>query len=293
MDKRVPPPNSINPSIFSGQLDLFVPLEPDFVLVTFDLELTGSQAGETIFDSKPFDVGFVHTEVHNSIFSDSHAVGSLVHTPKPLTAWVQQNIAAPAGVTSQQILGADPLEEVLQSLLVEPLEAVQQSDDGSTLPVILVGHNSFGTDWPALYWAMLQEGLDPYELFARQLNVRAVLDTQRLAQGLPASIVDKLSRTDGGRPSYSNSSLYKALCPKAPDLAWHTAKADAQATAAVLASPPMRQLLFSSPPCAALKSALISVDQLVLKVHAQFNSRFKDEPAAKAARKPKTCSYCK
>eukprot|EP00966_Prymnesium_polylepis_P306598 7084986-Prymnesium_polylepis.1 len=111
MDEPVPPPDSLSPGIFSGRLDLFVPLESDFVLVTFDLELTGSQAGETIFDSKPFDVGFVHTEVHDSVFSDSHAVGSLVRTPKPLAAWVQQNIAAPAGVTSQQILGADPLKE--------------------------------------------------------------------------------------------------------------------------------------------------------------------------------------
>eukprot|EP00966_Prymnesium_polylepis_P320984 7377319-Prymnesium_polylepis.1 len=58
-------------------------------------------------------------------------------------------------------------------------------------------------------------------------------------------------------------------------------------------SPRRRCASFSSPHhrAPALKNALISVDQLVLKVHAQFNSRFKDQPAAK--RKPETCSYCK
>jgi hypothetical protein len=293
MDKPVPPPASIDSSLYKGELDAFVGLEDDFIFSTFDTELTGMQAGETIFESKIFDVGFEHTAVHGSVFTHIDSFGSMAHTPKPLTNWVRQNIAEPAGVTAAQILSAPSLSDALQTVLFAPLEAAQHQRNDDTLPVVLVGHNVFGTDWPALYWSMLEEGLDPYDQLVNHLNIYAVLDTQRLAKGLPASVVKLLAKTDAGNPSYSNSSLYKALCPKAPALAWHTAKADAQATAAILASAPMRKLLFTSPPCDALKSALISIDQLVLKVHSQFNSRFDQAAPAKKARAPSTCSYCK
>ena len=63
-------------------------------------------------------------------------------------------------------------------------------------------------------------------------------------------------------------------------------------TTAVLQSAPMRALLFSSPPCDALKKAVMSLDQLTLMVHDKFNARF-ESSLPPVAKKPNVCSYCK
>ena len=85
-------------------------------------------------------------------------------------------------------------------------------------------------------------------------------------------------------PSYSNSSLYKALLPKKPAFDAHRALPDARATADVLATRAMSSLLSD---CG---DALISLEQLVLKAHADYNTQFADAAPAKKAR---VCGYCK
>ena len=61
----MPPPGSLASSTtFTGTLDAVITIPNECLLLVFDLELTGMFSGETIFDSKIFDLGAV--AVHRS-----------------------------------------------------------------------------------------------------------------------------------------------------------------------------------------------------------------------------------
>ena len=127
----------------------------------------------------------------------------------------------------------------------------------------------------------------------RLLNVIGVLDTLKLAKKLPSTHVEKLSKTEAGKPSFSNKSLTAALTRSSLDqFVWHRAVDDARATGLVLQSGPFRAMLANLEGSA----ALIKLDQLVLAVHHAHNERVKaasgtGQPASKK-RKVSVCTYC-
>ena len=166
-----------------------------------------------------------------------------------------------------------------------------EEGEAEGLPVVLAGHGAHAVDFPATYWSMMHAGLDAYQLLT-EAGVIGVLDTYKLAKqlALPPAVLARLDKTEKDNVSYSNSSLYKALLPEAPRFNAHRALPDATATAAVLGTKEMSALLRR----ANLGGALISLDQMVLKAHADYNKQFAEAGAARApgARKQYVCRYC-
>ena len=254
----------------------------------------GSAAAACTLATSPGRKGRRHSRCGLIKRLERHGRRNLVHgLLKPhLTTWVADNIAAPAGVTAAKLLDAPPLSDVAEMWLDTCMVGEEGAEDeDEAQPVVLAGHNAHAVDFPATYWSLVRDGLDAYELLT-QAGVIGVLDTLKLAKqlNLPPAVLARLDETAAGNKSYSNSSLYKALLPKAPSFDAHRALPDATATASILGSKEMSALLRR----ANLGDALISLDQLVLKAHADYNKQFAEAGAARApgARKQYVCRYC-
>ena len=281
-----PPAEAAAAASYTGSLDAAVSLPRTCVICAWDLELTG---GRKIYEQEIFDLGADVGQWRDGGLVKHDEYGSLVHSTQGMSTYVHENIAAPAGVTAAKLLAALPLSEVVDIWLdiceVEADEGAE--DEAEVLPVVLAGHGAHAVDFPATYWSMMRAGLDAYQLLT-EAGVIGVLDTYKLAKqlALPPAVLARLDKTDTGNESYSNSSLYKALLPKAPRFNAHRALPDATATAAVLGTREMSALLRR----ANLGGALISLDQLVLKAHADYNKQFAEAGAAHT--KKRVCRYC-
>ena len=116
------------------------------------------------------------------------------------------------------------------------------------------------------YWSMLKLGKEPHRRL-KEAGVIGVMDSIKLAHGLPESVKGRLDKTPKDKkPSFNNKALYKALVGGGvADLNWHLALDDATATAAVLRAAEMVSLLSSATRVAS--HSLVSLDQMTLKVH--------------------------
>ena len=213
-----------------------------------------------------------------------------------MTRWVRENIAelGPESrrATPERLVQAPTLTTVLEGWV----ERIKGYKRDAAEPVILAGHNGWAVDWTVTYWCMVKQGMDAYEIL-KGLGVLGVLDTERLAKHLPADEQRKLSPTAGGRPSFANKSLVTGLLGVGEDsYIWHRAVDDARATARVLQCEAMQVLLRAAHRDAQQMSVLVSLEQLVLKVHHAHNERVQkaapNAPPAGKTRKASVCSYC-
>ena len=295
LKEEPPPEEAAAAATFSGQLDAETPLPHSALVLAWDLEHVGCNAGEKLLDTEVFELGGELLRWAGGKVTPVQGVGefdSFVRSTKPMTRWVRENIAE-AGpesrrATAEKLLAAPALADVLSSWS----ERIQKAKVHPDEPVILVGHNGHSVDWTVMYWGMVKADMRAYEWLTK-LGVIGVLDTLKLAKRLPANWVDKLQKTEGGRPSFANKSVTAALTDRSlEDFVWHRAVDDARATGLVLQSDPFQAML------AQLEGtkALIKLDQLVLSVHHAHNERVKatignGAPASKK-RRMSVCSYC-
>ena len=214
----------------------------------------------------------------------------------PMTRWVRENIAelGPESrrATAERLVQAPTLTTVLEGWV----ERIKGYKRDASEPVILAAHNGWAVDWTVTYWCMVKAGMDAYGIL-RGLGVLGVLDTERLAKHLPERAQAKLSLTAGGKPSFANKSLVTGLLGVGEDsYIWHRAVDDARATARVLRCGAMAALLRAAHRDAEQMSVLVSLEQLVLKVHHTHNERVKKAapgaPPAGKERKKSVCTYC-
>ena len=91
-----------------------VPLPCDYVLAAFDVEHTGTTAGETIFDPEIFGFGSAIFRATDGCLGSCLAkIDTLVRSTKSMTPKVFELIAEPAGVTSEKLLAAPALVQAL------------------------------------------------------------------------------------------------------------------------------------------------------------------------------------
>jgi len=290
-----PPANAVEGATFSGELDAELKMPKSALILAWDLEHTGCNAGEKYLDTEIFELGgkLLRWEKGKATpVTDAGEFDSFVRHAKPMTWWVKENIveAGPEDrrATPEKLVTAPTLSKVLTDWF-ERIGKVRRGDE----PVILAGHNGHAVDWTISYWAMVKAGMDAYAMLSN-LGVIGVLDTEKLAKRLPKDWVEKLPKTAGGtRRSFSNKSVTSAVTGcSLDDFVWHRAVDDARATAEVLKSDAFRPLL------AKLEGtkSLIALDQLVLAVHHAHNERVKaatgtGQPATKK-RRVSTCTYC-